>query len=387
LEEITYHVARIHEVPPPAEPDTARADPLTVTLAGTAAGTVTSNPAGISCGGSTVSCTGWFPEGSQVILTASPDAGQVFLGWTGGCTSVGPLTGTIDSLIGPTSVRAVFGSPLEFYHLDVLGSVRMVTNAAGAVVKRHDYFAFGEDIQGPTGDPRRFTGKERDVETELHYFGARYYRSVWGRFTSVDPHSILAEARTRAEFKSFIQNPQSWNRYAYVENRPLVGTDSDGRCLPCAAYAAAAALVRYGPQVVNMAKQVYHATVRVIGSPAGREVAETIAGAMVGYDGPSLNPTSAVVKGLAVIGPRETYVEHGKKIGAKVFELAAGEAYSWEKNQKWLDSIIGAGYDVVFGGAFKPWLLDPDSALAKEISYLISKGYEWTPDFTRLVKK
>jgi RHS repeat-associated protein len=92
---------------------------------------------------------------------------------------------------GSQTVGAVFGTGLEFYHLDVLGSVRMVTNMAGAVVKRHDYFAFGEDIAPMTGDPRRFTGKELDPETALQYFGARYYRNLWGRFTSVDPHDII----------------------------------------------------------------------------------------------------------------------------------------------------------------------------------------------------
>jgi RHS repeat-associated protein len=319
-----------------------------------------------------------------VTLTAVPDAGQAFVGWAGACTGVDPCQPTVT---GPISVTAIFGAPLEFYHLDVLGSVRMVTNAAGAVVKRHDYFAFGEDIMGPEGDPRRFTGKERDPETELHYFGARYYRSVWGRFTSVDPHDIRAEARSAAEFRAFIQNPQNWNRYAYVGNRPLVLTDPDGRCPPCVAYAAAAALVRFGPQIVNVTKQLYHASVRLQGSPAGKEVVETIAGAMVGYDGPSLNPSNAVAKGLAVIGPKETYVEFGKKVGAKVFQLAAGESYSWAKNQKWLDSIIEGGYDVVFAGTFNPRLFDPTSPLGKEILYLLDHGYKWTPDFSRLVKQ
>lgn len=96
----------------------------------------------------------------------------------------------------------------------------MITNAAGAVVRRHDYFAFGEDIEGPTGDPRRFTGKERDAETELHYFGARYYRSVWGRFTSVDPLMDQRDA---------IVDPQRFNRYAYARNGPLRFIDPDGR--------------------------------------------------------------------------------------------------------------------------------------------------------------
>jgi RHS repeat-associated protein len=134
---------------------------------------------------------------------------MVFVGWAGACTgTTQPCSVTMN---GATSVVAHFASPLEFYHLDVLGSVRMVTNAAGAVVKRHDYFAFGEDIMGPEGDPRRFTGKERDAETELHYFGARYYRSVWGRFTSPDPGQASGSP----------QDPQGWNAYAYARNNPL----------------------------------------------------------------------------------------------------------------------------------------------------------------------
>jgi RHS repeat-associated protein/uncharacterized repeat protein (TIGR02543 family) len=195
-----------------------RADPLTVLLGGTAAGTVTSTPAGITCAGGTVSCTGWFAEGDTVALTATPDTGMVFVGWAGACTGTDqPCEVTMN---GAKSVVAHFASPLEFYHLDVLGSVRMVTNAAGAVVKRHDYFAFGEDIMGPEGDPRRFTAKERDAETELHYFGARYYRSVWGRFTSVDPVIGIDES---------VVDPQRWNRYGYSLNNPLRYHDPDGR--------------------------------------------------------------------------------------------------------------------------------------------------------------
>jgi RHS repeat-associated protein len=152
-----------------------------------------------------------------VTLTAVPDAGQAFVGWAGACTGVLPCA--VD-VIGPKTVVALFGAPLEFYHLDAIGSVRMVTNMAGTVVKRHDYFAFGEDIMAPTGDPRRFTGKERDAETELHYFGARYYRSLWGRFTSVDPVMDVDEA---------IVDPQRWNRYSYVTNRPTQFVDPEGR--------------------------------------------------------------------------------------------------------------------------------------------------------------
>ncbi len=64
----------------------------------------------------------------------------------------------------------------------------------------------------------RFTGKERDQESGLDYFGARYYGSALGRFTSVDPDPDNMD----------VTNPQSFNRYAYVWNNPLANTDPDG---------------------------------------------------------------------------------------------------------------------------------------------------------------
>lgn len=63
------------------------------------------------------------------------------------------------------------------------------------------------------------TSKERDDETGLDYFGARYYNSTAGRFTSADEiHNDISVA-----------NPASWNRYAYVSNNPLRYIDPDGR--------------------------------------------------------------------------------------------------------------------------------------------------------------
>jgi RHS repeat-associated protein len=63
------------------------------------------------------------------------------------------------------------------------------------------------------------TGKERDAESGLDYFGARYYGSGLGRFTSPDePFNDQDE-----------KDPQSWNLYAYVRNNPLLYIDPDGR--------------------------------------------------------------------------------------------------------------------------------------------------------------
>jgi RHS repeat-associated protein len=72
------------------------------------------------------------------------------------------------------------------------------------------------------GVPRyapQFTGKERDAETGLDYFGARYYGSTMGRFAS--PDDPLADQHPR--------DPQSWNLYAYVRNNPLVHVDPGGK--------------------------------------------------------------------------------------------------------------------------------------------------------------
>lgn len=110
---------------------------------------------------------------------------------------------------------------IEYYHLDVVGNVRAVTDSAGNVIERHDYLPFGEEWN-PTGgnQPRRFTGKERDAETGLDYFGARYYGSKIGRFTTVDPQQTIKEN---------ILDPQRWNKYAYGRNNPLRFVDPDGR--------------------------------------------------------------------------------------------------------------------------------------------------------------
>ena len=63
------------------------------------------------------------------------------------------------------------------------------------------------------------TGKERDGETGLDYFGARYFSGAQGRFTGTDP---------KAFSKRTIENPQKWNKYAYVLNNPLALFDPDG---------------------------------------------------------------------------------------------------------------------------------------------------------------
>ena len=64
-----------------------------------------------------------------------------------------------------------------------------------------------------------FTGKERDADTGLDYFWARYYSGVMGRFGSPD----------QPRLDQNVHNPQSWNLYAYVRNNTLRNRDPNGQ--------------------------------------------------------------------------------------------------------------------------------------------------------------
>ena len=107
-------------------------------------------------------------------------------------------------------------------YTDHLGTPRLKLHVMTAASEaRDDYYPFGQQVNTvvDAAHDRRFTGKERDAESGLDYFGARYYHSVAGRFLSVDP--VLDSADPT--------NPQSWNRYAYTFNNPLKYVDPDGR--------------------------------------------------------------------------------------------------------------------------------------------------------------
>lgn len=110
---------------------------------------------------------------------------------------------------------------------DHLGSTRAVTDASGMLKERWDYFPFGQTISGgqvfgnrnlvaaydaATGVTLEFTGKERDSETGLDYFGARYFSAAQGRWTTPD-WSATPQAVPYADFS----DPQTLNLYVCQE--------------------------------------------------------------------------------------------------------------------------------------------------------------------------
>jgi len=144
--------------------------------------------------------------------------------WSGGA-----LLGTYDGGAGSGSGDTTYG--LHFYFNDPLGTRRVQTDYAGVVEQTCSSLPYGDQLActGSTITPteHHFTGKERDAESGLDDFGARYYASSLGRFMSPD-WSVKVEPVPYAK----LGDPQSLNLYAYMMNNPLGGVDEDGHDPP-----------------------------------------------------------------------------------------------------------------------------------------------------------
>jgi RHS repeat-associated protein len=210
---------------------------------------------------------------------------------------------------------------------DALGSTRLMTDAAASATTMRclDYLPFGEEVlQGYAGRgscyygagypsspdvvSQKFTGKERDSETGLDYFEARYYSSAQGRFTSpdefkggiVDPFTGQdVETNTALEYAD-ITDPQTLNKYVYVRNNPLRYVDPDGHDL----MDAFDVLVGVGRGIASSITYGY------VGAPSasdslGSRTGQAIGTAWVASEGVNLaigGGTAAVVTAPTIVG-------------------------------------------------------------------------------------
>jgi RHS repeat-associated protein len=117
------------------------------------------------------------------------------------------------------------GNTVSYYFSDHLKTASVITDSTGNIKEDEDYYPWGGELQMVNGDPNhyKFTGKERDAETGLDYFGARYYGNWLGRFMSAD-WAAKPEAVPYAD----LDDPQSLNLYSYVRNIPTTQVDVDG---------------------------------------------------------------------------------------------------------------------------------------------------------------
>ncbi len=114
----------------------------------------------------------------------------------------------------------VWSTTTTYYHGDHLTSSRLITTVSGYPTWSGTFLPFGQEWNPQiTVNNYKFTGDERDAESQLDHTQFRQYSSSLGRWSTPDPADFAAANPT---------NPQSWNRYAYVGNDPMDYADAFG---------------------------------------------------------------------------------------------------------------------------------------------------------------
>jgi RHS repeat-associated protein len=198
------------------------------------------------------------------------------------------------------------------FHLDHLGSPRLVTNVGGLQVGYHVYYPFGEEATpfNPGMDRMKFTGHERDLASmagvnpaadDLDYMHARHYGLLTGRFTSFDP--VGGSPGT----------PQSWNRYAYVLGNLVRFIDPEGLQPVEGYYYLEGTFGVSGTYQFNTADRLYYGGLRFHG----------LLGIASSNPGPSKDYASQVFAG---VWARAGWVAQAADEGARLVDLATGWA-------------------------------------------------------------
>ena len=166
---------------------------------------------GSACATSPTSSTEivYSPSGAKLALMNGSTLTKAFVGLPGGAQAVYNSSG------------------LQYYrHADWLGSSRLATTPSRTMYYDGADAPFGENYAATGTQDLSFTGQNQDTESSasggpggLYDFMFRRHSPVQGRWLSPDPAGLGAANPS---------DPQTWNRYAYVGNRPLSATDALG---------------------------------------------------------------------------------------------------------------------------------------------------------------
>lgn len=119
---------------------------------------------------------------------------------------------------------------ITYHHQDHLDWANIDFSQNWTILQVVDYLPFGEirkqENSGEYENKHKFTGKERDVESGLDYFEARYYDSVSWRFRSID--RVFWEVWATQRWLLFLADPQQLNAYHYARNNPIIYNDPNG---------------------------------------------------------------------------------------------------------------------------------------------------------------
>ncbi|WP_353071992.1 RHS repeat-associated core domain-containing protein [Tunturiibacter gelidoferens] len=171
----------------------------------------------------------------QLVFESGPNGAQVFLHDQNGQTLINNnlTTGYVVQSASIDGEKIGSWQPNQFFWsgADWLDTKRYESAGQGDISSQavpispasYTSLPFGDALSSIGNDPTHFTGKERDTESGLDYFGARYYASDMGRFMSPD-----WAAKAEPVPYSKLDDPQTLNLYSYVRNNPLSGVDPDG---------------------------------------------------------------------------------------------------------------------------------------------------------------
>lgn len=174
----------------------------------------------------------WMWEPSLGGWTARPGGGRAFLADAPDFVRPGQ---PVYVRVSPGTLLSLPAAPssVEYYLKDHLGTAALILDGSGAVVEERTYHPYGaprsEHRARPAAlpNPYQFAAKERDRETGLQYFDARFLENTTGRFLSPDPLSD--------EFPdSYLADPQMQAAYGFARSNPLVYEDPTGLLLQTA---------------------------------------------------------------------------------------------------------------------------------------------------------
>jgi RHS repeat-associated protein len=180
-------------------------------------------------------------DGVRVKKSGGSASPTLYLGesFTAGPIAETDLSGTLKAeyvYFGGKRIarRELPSGAVHYYFSDHLNSTNLVYSASGALEEDSDFYPYGGE-RGYTlgsGNHFKFTGKERDPESGLDYFGARYYGNSLGRFLTTDPVQIHPLR---------MLDPQRMNSYAQSRNNPIAYRDPDGRDIAAVGFSKLAA--------------------------------------------------------------------------------------------------------------------------------------------------
>ncbi|MEW6102185.1 MAG: SpvB/TcaC N-terminal domain-containing protein [Candidatus Omnitrophota bacterium] len=320
--------------------------------------------------------------------------------------------------LGQIRIASVNNGQVFSCHPDHLGSTSLITDSQGSKKELAEYAPYGETTRseqyGTTQEitSRYFTGQYLDSESELYYYGARYYSPGLARFISAD--SLIDN----------FEEPQNINPYSYCLNNPVTFIDPEGYSSFDFQNAFTLDPIVVHPYRPDLAidfslpwNSIYRQTYTSVLYPGYSNLMNSIGNNISNWwsnnvnlntledasnalmmsnpipDASPLGPLGLADQGVAllgmgisktgktVLGHFPEYIQKARKIGASYFDIGKkmnllSKKRQWTANKRFLD-IISKRKDQIYLSVSK-MMIRAKSTLSKEIKYLIEeKGYKW----------